>query len=295
MTSDASGGGAVEYYAPDSVEAARDHLADARGRVRVVAGGQTLTLLLREGFVDADVLVDVGGVPALGGLSIDADAVTIGATTTYARLADHRVSDRVAMLGEACSVIADRQVRHLGTVGGALAHADPALDVVPPLLCLDAEVTVGGAAGRRTVPLSSFLVGPLETDLEPDELLEAVRFERPDPDRVGTAYEKHSTVEGGWATVGAAASVRVDDDAFADVRVGLGAVADTAVRSPAVEEALRGRSVTGGAVESASRAVTADIDPVDDLAGSAAYKRRLAPKLVERALARAADRSGGGP
>lgn len=294
MTSGPPPGAETAYHAPDTVQAARERLAAAGDRATVVAGGQTLMLLLRRGFVDADVLVDVSGVPELSGVSVDAGAATVGATTTYAALAGHPVTDRVAMLGEACSVIADRQVRTLGTVGGALVHADPALDVVPPLLCLEAELTLGRADGRRTVPLSAFLVDHLQTALEPGELLESVRFDLPHEERVGTAYLTHSTVAGGWGTVGVAALVRVDDGSFADVRLALGAVADTAVRSPAVESALRERPVTREAIEAASGRVTEDIDPIDDGSGSAAYQRRLAATLVERALERAVDRCGGG-
>lgn len=295
MTAPGPAADEVEYHAPEAVEAARAYLADADGRAAVVAGGQTLSLLLREGFVDADVLVDVAELPALRGISFDGDVATIGSATTYADLAAHRLGERVAMVREACSAIADRQVRNLGTIGGALAYADPALDILTPLLCLEAELGIGRNDGHRTVPLSSFLVGHLRTDLGSEELLESIRFEVPDGDRVGTAYEKHSTVDGGWATVGVASLVGVDDGVFSDVRVGLGAVAATAIRSPAIEAMLRDQPVTRDAIATASRAVSDDIDPVDDLSGSAEYKRRLAPTLVERCVERAVHRCGGFP
>ena len=284
-----------DYFAPDSVSDARQRLADAEGFVKVVSGGQTLMLLLRQGFVQADALLDISRVPALSGVAVADGRVTVGATTTYADLADHEVADRVAMLGDACDGIADRQVRNAGTVGGALCHADPAFDIVPPLLCLNAKVRTGSTDGERTLPLADFLVGHMRTDLGPDELLEAVAFDLPDSDRSGSAYEKHAAVEDGWATVGAASLVTITDGQFSDVRVGLTAVADTAVRSQAVESSLTGEPVTEDAIETASEAVTEDIDPLDDLSGSAEYKRGLAPTLVARSLTTATRRAGGNP
>jgi carbon-monoxide dehydrogenase medium subunit len=283
----------VAYHAPETVEAARERLAETEGFVKVVAGGQTLMLLLRQGFVQADALVDVSRVDSLSGVSVADGRATVGATTTYADLLAHDLSDRVAMLGEACAGIADRQVRNAGTIGGALAHADPAFDVVPPLLCLEPEVRIGNAEGSRTIPLRDLFVGHMRTALDADDLLEAIAFDLPDSDRTGTAYEKHADVEGGWATVGASALVTLDGGRFEDVRVGLTAVADSAVRSPAVEEELTGEAVTGETISAASDAVTADIDPLDDLSGSAAYKRGLAATLVERGLRSATRRAGG--
>jgi|AntRauTorcE11898_2_1112593.scaffolds.fasta_scaffold00099_47 carbon-monoxide dehydrogenase medium subunit len=282
-----------DYFAPESVADARRRLAEEEGFVKVVAGGQTLMLLFRQGFVQADALVDVSRLPELSGLSTGDGRARVGATTTYADLAAHEVADRVTMLGEACNGIADRQVRNAGTIGGALCHADPAFDIVPPLLCLDAEVSIASEDGHRRLPLSAFLVGHMRTDLGPDELLEGVAFDLPAPEQSGSAYEKHAAVDDGWTTVGAATLVTVSDGTFFDVRVGLTAVADTAVRSPAVESALVGNPVTEDAIEAASEEVIADIDPLDDLSGSAEYKRGLAGTLVARSLATATDRAGG--
>ena len=278
------------YHTPKTVEGARQHLATEEF-VKVVAGGQTLMLLVRQGFVDADALVDVSGVSALSGIDVADGTATIGATTTYRELSEHDLGGQLAMLGEASTVVGDRQVRTMGTVGGALGHADPAFDLLPTLCCLDAAVELGSTEGTRTVPIEQYLVGHMRTDRDPDELIERVRFDV-DP-RMGTAYEKHSRVEDGWATVGVAAAVTTEAGRFEDVRVGLTAVADTAVRSPAVEDALVGQPVSEDTIEAASEAVVEDIDPLDDLSGSAAYKRSLAPALVERAIGSALERTGG--
>ncbi|MEF8825092.1 MAG: FAD binding domain-containing protein, partial [Halapricum sp.] len=184
------------YYTPETVTAARDRLAGTGFR-KVVAGGQTLTLLLRQDLIEADALVDVGDVPALSGIAVENGTATVGATTTYRYLAAHGLGDQVAMLCEACSVVGDRQVRNMGTVGGALGHADPAFDLLPVLCCLDAEVDLGCPDGERTVPIEEYLVGHMRTAREPEELIERVRF--PIDPEMGSAYEKHARTEDGWA------------------------------------------------------------------------------------------------
>lgn len=281
----------TDYFRPESIPAAQRRLADTDGFTKVVAGGQTLSLLVRQGLVDADALVDVGDVPDLSGVAVEGKKAKIGATTTYAALRGDRLADRVGVLDDACSVVGDRQVRTMGTVGGAVCHADPALDVVAALLCLDARVTVGSVAGRRTVSFDDFLVGHMRTALADDELLASITVDVPG-EKTGTAYEKHAPVETTWATVGAATWLTVESGTITDARVALTAVADTAVRSPAVEGALVGDSADGETLATASEAVVEDIDPIDDGAASAAYKRELAPTIVERSLARAVERAG---
>lgn len=292
---DATGRSEADYDRPETVEAACRRLRDADGRARVVAGGQTLMPLVRQGLVDADAFVDVSAIPALSGVASEDGRATIGATTTYAELADHELSDRVAALGEACAVVADRQVRSLGTVGGAVAHGDPSFDLLAPLRALDAEVRLASPEGRRRVPLDAFLVGHLRTDRREDELVTGVTVERPEPDRTGSAYERHAAVESGRATAGVAARVALADGAFETVRVACSGVADTPARAHAIENVLAGEAATAEVVAAASEHVDEAIDPIDDEAGSAAYKRRLAATLAERSLLTAVDRAEGPP
>lgn len=282
----------VAYHAPESIPEAHRRLDRTDGFVKVIAGGQTLALLLRHGLVDADALVDVGGISGLAGVTVEDTTASVGSATTYAALADHELSDRIGMLGDACAVIGDRQVRNLGTVGGAVCHADPAFDIVAVLCCLDADLRLGSVAGRRTVSLEEFLVGHMRTDLGESELLEAAILDLPG-ERTGTAYEKHSATEVGWSTIGAAARVTVENGRITDAGVALAAVADTAVRAPSVEAELVGESATHPAFAAAGEAVVDDIDPIDDNSGSAAYKRGIAPVIVERSLQAAARRAGG--
>lgn len=281
----------TDYYTPDSIPAAQRRLAETDGFVKVLAGGQTLSLLVRQGLVDADALIDVSDVPELCGVSFEGENAEIGTATTYAGLREDALTDQVGALDDACSVVGDRQVRTLGTVGGAVCHADPALDVVAVFQALGATLTVGSVAGRRSVPIDSFLVGHMRTDLADEELLESITVDVPG-ERTGTAYEKYAPVETTWATVGAATWLTVESGTIADARVGLTAVADTAVRSPAVESALVDEPADRSTLAAASEAVVEDIDPIDDGAASAAYKSELAPTIVERSLARALDRAG---
>ncbi|QLH77271.1 FAD binding domain-containing protein [Halosimplex rubrum] len=294
-TADATGRSEADYYRPETVEAACRRLRDADGRVRIVAGGQTLLPLVRQGLVDADAFVDVSAVPGLSGVTVEDGRATVGATTTYAELADHGLADRVAALGEACAVVADRQVRTLGTVGGAVAHGDPTFDLLAPLRALDADVGLAGPDGRRRVPLSEFLIGHLRTDRHEGELVTDVTFDRPDPERSGSAYERHAAAGSGRATAGVAAVVTLVDGAVETARVACSAVADTPVRAHAVEGDLTGEAASAEAVAAASERAPADIDPIDDEAGSPAYKRRLVATLTERSLLSAIGRAGGSP
>jgi len=291
----ATGGTETEYHQPETIAAACRRLREVEGRARVVAGGQTLLPLVRQGMVDADAFVDVSAVPALSGVSVEDGRATIGATTTYAELADHDLGDRVAALGEACTAVADRQVRALGTVGGAVAHGDPTFDLLAPLCALDAAVGLADPDGRRRLLLEEFLIGHLRTDRCEDELVTDVTVERSDPARAGSAYECHATDGSGRATAGVAAVVTLADGAVETARVACSAVADTPLRAHAVEDALVGEPATADAIATASERVGESIDPIDDEAGSAAYKRLLTATLAERSLLAAVDRAEGPP
>lgn len=285
----------IRYERPETVDTAREILDEHGHDAKLTAGGQSLMLLMRQGLLDPDVVVDISEIPALNGITVDEGRVRIGAATTYNELGSHRVSSQFAALGDAVDVIADPQVRNMGTIGGAVGHADPSLDIVPNLLCLDAAVHLGGIDGERTVPLSEFCLGYMETDLAPNELVEAVSFPA-DADDWGSDYTKHSNIKGGWATVGAGSRVKLDEDGrCTDVRVGLTAVAETAVRSPSVEASLENEVPDGDTIASVAPDVVDDIAPLDDLSGSASYKEDLAVTLTERSLRAAVDRAGGIP
>ena len=293
MTADSHIDDEPAFYAPDTVAAATRRLAETDGSVKVVAGGQTLTLLLRQGFVDPDALLDVTNIPSMTGISIDETSVDIGSTTTYADLLQHELSSRVAMLDDACSVVGDRQVRQMGTVGGAVCHADPALDILAPLRSLEASVTLVSDDQERTVPLEEYFVGHMQTARADDELLASIECHLPTAPQWGSAYEKHARVEGGWATVGVAALVGLDDGTIEHARIALTAVGDSTISASSAETELIGEPVSERAIDAASQAVTDDIDPIDDLSGSAPYKAHVAETLTKRTLNTAIERAGG--
>lgn len=283
----------VEYHRPEALDAVHD-LLDRHGQdAKIVAGGQSLLLLLRQDMIDPGIIVDITDVDELHGVTETDDTVRIGATTTYTDLESGSITDRYEVINDAVGVIADQQVRNAGTIGGAVSHADPYLDIIPPLLCLDAQVNISGSEGTRTLPLEEFCWGYLETDLQSSEIVESITFER-DPVNSG-AYVKVSNVHGGWATVGVAATVTLSDNdgTIEDVHVALAGVGDTAVRASTVEAELAGQPPSDAAVESAGDAVTEDIDPLGDLTGSAEYKSKVARNLTERCVNSAIERTGG--
>lgn len=283
----------IRYERPETLDEARALLDQYGNDAKLTAGGQSLMLLMRQGLLDPEVIVDISEIPTLNGVTVEDGTARIGAVTTYAELLDHALSSRFTQLADAVHVIADPQVRNMGTVGGAVGHADPSLDLVSNLLCLDADVHLGSVDGERVVSLAEFCQGYMQTDLDSNELVEAVSFPD-DADEWGSDYTKHSNVKGGWATVGAGTRVKLSDDGRCeDVRVGLTAVADTAVRSPSVEDALRGEELDSDVLSAAAETVTQDIAPLDDLSGSTSYKEDLAVTLTERSLRSAVERAGG--
>lgn len=282
----------VTYERPEERAQARELIAEHGASAKLTAGGQSLSLLLRQNLLAPEVIIDISGITELEGVSVTDGVVDIGAVTTYDELGNHPISSNSPILNDAILVIADPQVRNLGTIGGAISHADPSLDIIPPLLCLGADVVIGSTDGSRVVPLGEFTQGYMMTNLAKNELVEAVRFDEPD-DSTGSAYEKHSNVKGGWATVGVGAVVRLDGDQVDDVSVALAAVGDTTVRATSVEEALADESASPETIASAATEVTADIDPLDDISGSASYKTSIAQTLTKRALQTAVERAGG--
>ena len=281
------------YHRPDSIEAVHELLARYGPNAKLVAGGQSLSLLLRQDMLDPSALIDISRVSALSGIEEEADRVRIGGTTTYADLEAYLSSTRIPVLTDAVDVLADQQVRNMGTIGGALSHADPHLDIVPPLVCLDSQIMISTETGTRQIPVEQFSSGYLETDLGPTELLKDVAFTR----RSGTsgAYIKLSPIHGGWATVGVATSITVSDDGgqITSGRIALAGVGATVVRASTAEEELSGAAPSERSLRTVAQAVQEDIDPMSGLSGSAEYKSTVATNLTVRSLKRALDRVGG--
>ncbi|MEP6760615.1 MAG: xanthine dehydrogenase family protein subunit M [Sporichthyaceae bacterium] len=275
-----------DYVRAGSVDEAVAALAEHGDDAKVMAGGQSLIPLLRLRLAYPDVVVDVGRVTEMTGVREDGDALVIGAMTTHHDVIhSDLIRQHCGLLAAATETVADPAVRHRGTFGGALAHADPAGDLPAVALALEAQMVVAGSGGRRTVPASEFFVDYLQTAIEPDELLVEVRVPKLG-EGWGFRYEKFHRVAQSWAIVGVAAAVRRSNGNIAEARVGLTNMGSTPVRASAVEQALAGAGTDGisAATEHAAEGTSAP----SDLNGKADYREHLARVLTRRAVMAAA-------
>lgn len=276
-----------DYVRPSTVEDAARALAEAGGDGKVIAGGQSLLPVLRLRLAAPTVLVDLAGIDGLRGVAEDVDHLVIGAMTTHDEVVrDPLVRQYAPLVAEATATVADRQVRHRGTFGGALAHADPAGDLPAVALALDATMEIAGPRGRRSLPAADFFVDYLTTALEADEVLIGVRL--PKLAGWGVAYQKFNRVAQAWALVGVAAAVRRENGSIADARVALTNMGPVPVRARAAEQALAGQPATLDAIAGALADVAQGSHPGSDLSASAEYRTHLAGVLARRAVAGAA-------
>jgi aerobic carbon-monoxide dehydrogenase medium subunit len=276
-----------DYIRPATVDDAVAALADAGDGAKVLAGGQSLLPVLRLRLAEPGLLVDVGGLDQLREIRQDGDALVLGAMVTHAAVASAEVVRQSAgLLAQAAATIGDRQVRHRGTIGGSLAHADPAGDFPAVMVALDAQFVLAGPGGRRSVPATEFFVDYFTTALAPDELLIEVRV--PNLAGWGTHYAKVSRTAQAWATVAAAAAVRRANGTITDARVALTNMGPTPVRAGAVEQALIGAEASSDALAAAAGHAAEGTSPGTDTTASAEYRTHLARVLTRRALASAA-------
>ena len=276
-----------EYVAPTTLEDALQALSEAGDDAKIIAGGQSLLPVLRMRLNAPEVVIDLGRIESLRGVRDDGDAIVIGAMTRHADvLTDPLVRENAFVITKAVEVLADPQVRHRGTFGGALAHADPAGDLGAPALALDAEFVVAGQGGTRTVAAEDFFVDLFTTALEDTEILTEVRI----PKRAGWGahYEKFVRVAHQWPIVAVAAAVKVDGTTISEARVGLTNMGSTPLRARAVEQALVGQPATDEAVRAAAASAAEGTNPPSDLNGDADYRRHLATVLTRRAVLAAA-------
>lgn len=277
-----------DYARPRTVEEAVRQLALAGDEAKVLAGGQSLLPILRMRLAFPELVVDVGRIPGLRGVRLHGETLVIGALTSHHDVVrDPLVRRHAGLLAAATATVADPAVRHRGTIGGALAHADPAGDVPAAVLALDAELVVQGPDGRQTLPAREFFTDYLQTALRSDELLVEVRV--PKADAWGFHYEKFQLSAQAWAVVGVAAMVRRDDGHIVEARVGLSNMGPTPVRATACETALAGADAVREAVAPAAEHAAEGARPASDLSASAEYREHLARVLTRRAVVAAAD------
>jgi carbon-monoxide dehydrogenase medium subunit len=272
-----------DYVAPESLEETIQALADGGEDAKLLAGGHSLIPLMKLRLAAPSLLVDLRRVPGLHGIARQDGGWRIGAMTPHAEL-EH--TPELSLVSEAAGTIADPQVRNRGTIGGSLAHGDPASDLPAVMLVCEAEITAQGPDGERTLSAGELFQDYMETALQPTEVVTAVRL--PALDDWGFGYEKFNRRSEDWAMVAVSALVRRSGDTCEDVRVGLTNMGSVPLRAAAVEEALRGQPLSADSIEQAAAQAAEGTEPPSDLNASSEYKRHLARVLCRRALTRAA-------
>jgi carbon-monoxide dehydrogenase medium subunit len=282
-----------DYHEPESVAEALDLLARHGEDAHLVAGATAFTLLWRQGLLRPGHVIGLRRVASLGGITNAGGGLAVGATVT------HRAIERSADVARYCPAltrtfasVATVRVRNQATLGGNLAHADPAQDPPPMLMALGASVVAVSATGERTIPVDELFVDVFTTSLRPDEILTSVRFPALAEDTRATYLKFLPQTADDYATVSVAATLRLaENGAVADVRIALGACGPTPVRARSVEAALQGVRPDAKRIADAAARVTADIEPFDDVRGSAAYKRDMARVWTERAITSLVERT----
>lgn len=278
-----------EYSAPETLAEALALMQEHGDEARPLAGGQSLVPLLSLRLARPSLLVDLAAINELRQLTTGADGVVIGAMVREgAAEKDTGLRRSAPLLAQALPLIGHPAIRSRGTIGGSLAHADPAAELPAVALALDAELVAQSAErGSRTIPATEFFTGFLSTALEPDEILTEVRIPKAAPG-TGAAIDEVARRHGDFAMVGAAASVRIQGGRIAGVRVVLTGVSDAAFRAAEAEAVLGGAEPTPEAFGDAAEQVAKTLSPPADVHGSSAYRRHLARVLIKRTLDQAA-------
>lgn len=275
------------FHIPESQEEALVLLDQYGEDARVMAGGTALVVLMKQSLVQAEHLVTLKGIQGLNHIIQDNGELRIGAMARHREVETSALVQQIApLVAEVYSRVATVRIRNVATVGGGLAHADPAQDPPPGLLVMDASVRLRSLRGERVVPLSNLYLDYYESNIRPDEILTELIVPKVAPGS-RTAYLKYlPRTEDDYPTVSVAALARLEDGICREIRVALGAAAPTAFRATAVEEVLQGREVSPEAVRQAAGAVAGQVEPLDDYRGSSDYKRDMAVVFTRRALER---------
>lgn len=280
------------YQAPSTIEEAVQVLG--RGReTKVIAGGHSLLPLMKLGLAQPETVVDLRRIAALRGIRAEADGtIAVGALATHRSIADDQaIRSKLAALAEAAAAVGDLQVRSRGTIGGSLAHADPAADEPAPTLVFDATIRVIGPRGQRDIPARDFFKGTFETALAQNEIVVAVRFPA-QPPRTGSAYAKFPHPASRFAVVGVAAAITTKPDGTIErATIGVSGAAAVPYRAAAAERALSGTRGDAKAVAAAAAKAAEGVTTLADLAASSDYRRHLVTVYAKRALARAIERA----
>ena len=283
----------VEYEAPATVDEAVGLLAEHQDEASVLAGGQSLIPLLALRLARPAVLIDINGLGELSGVAAADGWVAVGAMTReYLAEESAVIAEAVPLLAAALPLIGHEAIRSRGTIGGSLAHADPAAELPAVAVALGAEFVVRSQSGERVIPAAEWFEGYLATSRRADEILVEVRFPAAGPD-TGAAFQEVARRHGDFAIVGLAASLTFAGGAISDARLAFSGVADVPVRAAAAEEFLAGMRPSPELFAEAARRATAGIEPPADLHGSSEYRKKVAATLVRRGLQAAADNAHG--
>ncbi len=281
-----------DYYAPKNLKEALTLLEKYKDDGKIICGGQSFLILMKQGLVSPANLVDIKGLTELCYIKSDAKGMKIGATTTHRMIEKSKeMKGAYAVLGEMEKRLASIQTRNWGTIGGNLSHGDPAGDPAPVMMALGATIKLSSINGDRTVPLDKFYRDYFETEMKPGEMLNEVQIPAPKP-RTGVAYTKFNIIQSDMATVGVAVGITLAaDDTCEDCKIALGAVAPTARRAVEAEKILKGNKITDALLVKAGEAASKETEPISDIYASAEYRAEIVKILVKRvakeALARA--------
>ena len=271
-----------DYTRAMSLDDAIARLKDANGAGKLIAGGHSLVPLMKLRLSEPGVLIDIARIPELAGIRKAGDKIEIGAGTVHHDVATSSlILDACPMLSETAASIGDQQVRNRGTLGGSLAHADPAADYPAAMLALDADILIAGAKGQRVVKAARFFKGLFTVDLGPEEVITAVQFV---PIKTA-AYAKLHQRASHFAIVGVAAALDISDGAITDAKVGVTGATPSAKRLAAVEQQLNGKKPSADTVAAAAKNAGADLKDVNgDLHASEEYRRAMVAVFTRRAL-----------
>jgi len=282
-----------EHFAPATLKEALALLAKYGDDCKVICGGQSLLILMRQGLVSPKYMVDIKGLTELSYIKEGKDGLKIGATTTHRAIEKSPViKKKYPVLAEMENRLASIQTRNWGTIGGNICHGDPAGDPASVLIALNATLTVAGAKGTRSIPMEKFSLDYFEVDLKDGELLTEIQIPAPPP-RTGAAYYKFNVIESDLATTSVAASVTLGsgDGVCQDVRIALGAAAPTAIRAKKAEKVLKGKKITDALLKEAGEVAATEAEPISDIYASEEYRlelvRVLVPRMTKEAMARA--------
>jgi len=283
-----------DYFRPDNIKDACSLLSKHKGEAKIIAGGQSLLILMKERMVSPSYLIDITGIPNLDHAQYDdKEGLRIGALTTHRQIETSSLfKERFELLSEVEKVIGSIQIRNVGTIGGNLCHADPCGDLAPPLIGLEAKVRLSGTEAERIIPLEDFFTDYFETAIKEDEILTEILIPPPLP-YSGEWYQKCSPRETDTAIVGVAVVISLDspNGACHKARIVLGGVGQVPLRTKKAEMGLKGNRINKKLIAEAAKIAGEEANPISDLSGSEEYKRAMVELLTKQGIERAFERA----